>query len=216
MGSPDNEPLSFLTHACAWGASLLACALLIGEGIARGGISLVTFPLFGVTLFLLYGASSLYHYVGKSHPWKKVLQIFDHVMIFILIAGTYTPIVFAVLQGWVKWTLFGVVWGIALVGILGKSIPWVRVRVHHSIFVVLYACAGWLALFAVVPVVTTLQSTGTALLFTGGGLYTLGIIFFALDTVVPRTRWFGMHEIWHLFVIAGSACHFVLIYRFLP
>jgi hemolysin III len=136
-------------------------------------------------------------------------------MIFLLIAGTYTPIMLVALSGWIGWTLMGIVWSIALAGIIGKAIEDLRELIPHWIFVVLYALSGWIALFAIVPLIEVFSGPAIALLFTGGGLYTVGIVFFALDRVVPRNKWIGMHEVWHLFVLGGSACHFVLVYKYL-
>ncbi|MFA6095514.1 MAG: hemolysin III family protein [Candidatus Paceibacterota bacterium] len=212
----DNEPTSFLTHFLGFLFSITALALLVVSSSAYGtALHVVGFTIFGVSLVLLYGSSSIYHLVPKESAWKGRLQIVDHSMIFILIAGTYTPIALITLSGPWGWSLFGVVWGITLLGIIGKAIEDLRRRVPHWIFVALYGITGWIAIAAIVPLVHAFSRPALALLFTGGGLYTIGIAFFALDHVVPRTKWLGMHEVWHLFVLAGSACHFALIYRYL-
>lgn len=212
----DHEPLSFLTHFLGLIFAIIALILLVVRASLYGTVSsVVGFSIFGASLVALYGASSLYHLIPKESVWKSRLQIVDHSMIFLLIAGTYTPIMLITLSGWIGWTLFGVVWGIALIGILAKAVEDLRERIPHWIFVVLYALSGWIALFAIVPLVKILSGPATALLFTGGGLYTIGIVFFALDRVVPRSKWLGMHEIWHLFVLGGSACHFALVYGYL-
>jgi hemolysin III len=213
----DNEPMSFLTHFIGGLFAIAGLVLLIVEAADRGTAwHVVSFSIFGAALVLLYLASSLYHVVPKDSPWKKRLQVLDHSMIFLLIAGTYTPISLVALRGPWGWSIFGAVWGLALFGIVAKAIEDLRHRVPHWIFVVTYAVMGWMAIVAIVPLVHVLSGGALALLFTGGGLYTIGILFFALDTLVARTsRWWGFHELWHLFVIGGSACHFCLIYLYL-
>lgn len=212
----DNEPMSFLTHCLGFLFSIAGLVLLV-VGAAEYGTAwhVVSFSVFGACLVMLYYASSVYHLVPKSSHWKPRLQAVDHISIFLLIAGTYTPIALIALRGGWGWSLFGVVWGVALLGIIGKSIETLRSRVPHSIFVFLYGLTGWIAIVAIVPLVEVFSGGALALLFCGGGLYTIGIIFFALDSVVPRTKWLGMHEVWHLFVLAGSVCHYVLIYKYL-
>lgn len=213
----NNEPTSFLTHFVGALFAVAALVLLVIKAAVYGtAIHVVSFTVFGSALVLLYLASSVYHLVPKESAWKSRLQIVDHSMIFVLIAGTYTPITLIALNGAWGWSLFGVVWGLALAGLLIKWIAPLRRSVPHWIVVVIYAVMGWIALVAIVPVVETLSAGALALLFSGGAAYTLGIIFFALDEIVERaSRWYGHHEIWHLFVIAGSACHFALVYVYL-
>ncbi len=213
----NNEPTSFLTHFIGALFAIAALVLLIVRSVQIGSAwHIVSFSIFGSALTLLYLASSVYHIVPKESPWKPRLQIVDHSMIFLLIAGTYTPIALTALRGGWGWSLFGVVWGLAAIGITIKAIGPLRRRVPHSIIVTIYAIMGWIALIAIVPLVQKLSGGALALLFSGGAAYTLGIIFFALDTMVERkSKWYGHHEIWHLFVIAGSTCHFCLIYIYL-
>lgn len=217
MFSADNEPTSFLTHFIGGLFAIAGLVLLIVEA-AKSGTAwhVVTFSIFGSALVFLYLASSLYHIVPKQSRWKTPLQTLDHSMIFLLIAGTYTPITLIALRGGWGWSLFGVVWGIALLGIVVKWIGPLRRRVPHWVFVVAYALAGWIALIAIAPLTKALSGAPLALLFAGGTAYTVGIIFFAVDTLVQRTsKWWGFHELWHLFVLTGSVCHFWLIYRYL-
>jgi hemolysin III len=213
----DNEPMSFLTHLVGGLFAVAGLVLLIVEAVGRGTAwHVVSFSIFGSALVLLYLASSLYHVVPKDSPWKKRLQVLDHSMIFLLIAGTYTPISLVALRGAWGWSIFGAVWGLALFGIVCKAVEDLRHRVPHWIFVVTYAVMGWMAIVAIVPLAQILSGGALALLFTGGGLYTIGILFFALDTLTTRkSRWWGFHELWHLFVLGGSACHFCLIYLYL-
>ncbi len=213
----NNEPMSFLTHFIGALFSIAGLVILIVSASLYGTAwHVVAFSIFGTALVLLYLASSIYHIVPKDSPWKARLQVVDHSMIFLLIAGTYTPIALIPLRGGWGWSLFGVVWGIAILGIIFKTIEDLRRRVPHWIFVVLYGLTGWIALIAIVPLAHSLSGPGLALLFAGGAAYTIGILFFALDTLVKRrSAWYGYHELWHLFVIAGSVCHFWLIYKYI-
>ena len=213
----NNEPTSFLTHFIGALFAVAALVLLIIKSSHTGSSwHVVSFSVFGSALVLLYLASSVYHIVPKESIWKSRLQVVDHSMIFLLIAGTYTPIALTALRGGWGWSLFGVVWGLAIAGISIKVIGPLRRSVPHALIVAIYAVMGWIAIVAIVPLVNLLSGGALALLFSGGAAYTLGIIFFALDTMVERkSKWYGHHEIWHLFVIAGSVCHFCLIYMYL-
>jgi hemolysin III len=153
-------------------------------------------------MMLLYLASCMYHAFPASKV-KRLFQIFDHAAIFLLIAGTYTPFTLTILQGAWGWTLFGVVWGLAILGVVLKSI---RTGKTGKLSLALYVGMGWLALVAIEPLVTNMPAVGLWWLLAGGLMYTAGVIFFWLD---HRIR-YG-HFIWHLFVLAGTACHVVAI-----
>lgn len=161
----------------------------------------VSMAIYGVTLVALYSASTVYHSVrGRA---KAIMQKVDHFSIYLLIAGSYTPFCLVTLRGPWGWTLFGVVWGLAVIGILQEIKPRSEARVMS---IVIYAVMGWIVLVAVKPLIAALGTAGFAWLAAGGALYTIGIIFFAYDT-----RFRHWHGIWHLFVIAGSLLHFVAI-----
>lgn len=217
MSTWNNEPGSFVTHFIGALFAIAGLVLMIMRASMLGTAShVVGASIFGATLVLLYITSSVYHVISKDSPWKYRFQVLDHVMIFLLIAGTYTPITLITLNGPWGWSLFGTVWGLALLGVACKSVPYLRKHIPHSLVVIIYAIMGWSAVVAIVPLVSTLSGGALALLFSGGAAYTIGIIFFALDTVVERkSLWYGHHELWHLFVIAGSVCHFCLIYIYL-
>jgi hemolysin III len=150
---------------------------------------------------VLYSASTVYHSVrGRK---KAIMQKVDHFSIYLLIAGSYTPFCLVTLRGPWGWTLFGIVWGLALIGILQEIKPRSEARI---LSIVIYAVMGWIVLVAVKPLLAALGTAGFAWLASGGVLYTVGIIFFALE---DRLR--HAHGIWHLFVIAGSLLHFVAI-----
>jgi hemolysin III len=217
MFKADNEPASFLTHFIGALFAVAGLVLLIIDAVKHGNATaIVSYSIFGSALVALYLVSSLYHIIPKESRGKKWLQILDHSMIFLLIAGTYTPITLVGLGGAWGWSLFGIVWGIAVFGISAKWIGPLRRGMPHWIFVVSYAVMGWIALIAIVPMWRQFSGNELKLLFAGGAACTIGIAFFAIDTMVERkTKWWGWHEIWHLFVIAGSVFHFILIYKYL-
>lgn len=162
---------------------------------------IVSVAIYGATLVLLYSVSTSYHSVRGSA--KTILQKLDHLSIYLLIAGSYTPFCLVTLRGAWGWSLFGVVWGLAVVGMLQEIKPRSEARV---LSIVIYALMGWIVLVAVQPLLAALGTAGFIWLAGGGVLYTVGIIFFVFDD-----RFRHWHGIWHLFVIAGSLLHFVAI-----
>ena len=162
----------------------------------------VSFSIYGAMLLALYGVSTAYHSVRRGHI-KAVLQKLDHCSIYLLIAGSYTPFALVSLRGAWGWSLLGVVWGLALLGI-AQEIWWARGARVSSL--VIYVLMGWLALVAVVPLWQALTPAGFAWLAAGGACYTLGIAFYATDHRVQHG-----HGWWHLFVLGGSSCHFVTV-----
>jgi hemolysin III len=163
---------------------------------------IVSTAIYGVTLLLLYSVSTVYHSVrGRA---KVIMQKVDHLSIYLLIAGSYTPFCLVTLRGPWGWTLFGIVWGLAVIGMLQEIKPRSEARVMS---IVIYAVMGWIVLVAVKPLIAALGTAGFTWLAAGGVLYTVGIIFFAFDN-----RFRHWHGIWHLFVIAGSLLHFVAIF----
>lgn len=201
----ENEPGSALTHLVGALLAIAALVLLVVFSSLHGTPSqVVGFSLFGTFLVLLYVASTLYHFLPQGKA-KRVFKRIDHVLIYALIAGTYTPICLVILPpGW-GWTLFGIVWGLALVGILIKAFG---IMLHPVANVLFYLVIGWIALIAVVPLTTYLPVPALWLLLLGGLFYSFGTIFFGLEAKYPRQkRWWGHHETFHLFVLAGSAMH---------
>ena len=211
--SPHNEPMSSLTHLIAVGLSIAGLVLLVVYGALNGRAShVVGFSIYGASLILLYLSSTLYHYFSIHGRAKRVFKRIDHAMIHVLIAGTYTPIALTFPRpGW-GWSLFGVIWGLALIGFLIKI--W-GLAVKEWISVLLYLVMGWIIVIVFSPVLTSLPRDGMIWLVGGGFLYTLGTVFYALEKVVPRTKWFGMHEVFHLLVMAGSFSHFWFMFRYL-
>ena len=197
-----GEKLNAWTHLVG---ALLATAgsiwLLVMASLDGSPQKIVSVAIYGVTLVLLYSVSTVYHSVrGRS---KVIMQKFDHLSIYLLIAGSYTPFCLVTLHGPWGWSLFGIVWGMAVIGMLQEIKPRSEARI---LSIVIYAVMGWIVLVAVKPLLAALGTAGFIWLATGGVLYTVGIIFFALD---HRLR--HAHGIWHLFVIGGSLLHFVAI-----
>ncbi len=162
---------------------------------------IVTYPLFGLTMILLYIASTLYH--GHTNPQRKArLKVLDHISIFYLIAGSYTPVTLVSMRGNWGWTLFAVVWGVALAGTVFKFLFTGRFPVIST---ALYIAMGWIAAAAVVPLIQSVSGQTFAWLLAGGLSYTGGVVFYAWRRLPFN------HAIWHLFVISGSACHLVAV-----
>lgn len=202
-----DEPTNAITHLVGAGLAVAALVILVVQAALRKDAwHVVGFAVFGSALILLYIASTLYHsFRGRV---KRVFLRIDHAMIYVLIAGTYTPLCLTVLRGAWGWSLFGIIWGCALLGVAIKAFG---LGTMSHISTILYIVMGWLAAVAIVPIRAALSSAGLFWLVLGGVLYTVGALFFALDRYTPRTRWFGMHEVFHLFVIGGSLSHFFLM-----
>lgn len=186
--------------------AVLACVgviwMLVLASLDGNVWKIVSTAIYGVTLLLLYSVSTVYHSVrGRA---KVIMQKIDHLSIYLLIAGSYTPFCLVTLRGPWGWTLFGIVWGLAVIGMLQEIKPRSEARVMS---IVIYAVMGWIVLVAVKPLMAALGTAGFTWLAAGGVLYTVGIIFFAFDN-----RFRHWHGIWHLFVIAGSLLHFVAIF----
>lgn len=210
--SLNNEPLSAITHLIAAVLSVAALVLMIVFAALYGRAShVVGVSIFGVSMITLYTMSTIYHFFAKSHRAKTVLQRLDHGMIYFLIAGTYTPLCLTLpARAW-GWSMFGIIWALAITGFVLKI---VGVQLSRWILLLGYLLMGWLIVIAFQPLQNWLPAEGLWWLIGGGIFYSLGTIFFILDSHLPRSRWFGMHEIFHLFVIAGSFCHFWLMLRY--
>jgi len=197
-----EELLNALTHGLGVILSIGAGAVLITLAVIYAGArEVVSVSVFVASLTLLYTASTLYH--SARHPvWKARLKVLDHCAIFLLIAGTYTPFTIAALRGGWGWSLFGVVWGLAVVGIVFKVFFTGR---FHALSTATYVGMGWLVVIALAPLSQVLTATAMAWLVLGGVLYTAGTLFYHVERI-PYS-----HAIWHLFVLAGSVCHFVAV-----
>ncbi|HCM90133.1 MULTISPECIES: hemolysin III family protein [Vagococcus] len=200
-----NEVFNAITHGIGTGLSIAGLVLLIIKGAQMGSpIRIVSYSIFGASMILLFLFSTLFHSLIFTKA-KKVFQVFDHSSIYLLIAGSYTPFCLVTIQGWLGWTLFGIVWSIAIAGIVFKSL-WLQKRGKTD--VVLYIIMGWICLIAIKPLYIGLGSTGFLLLFLGGVSYTVGAIFYSMKNVK------FMHVVWHLFVMLGAIFIYFSIYLF--
>ena len=197
-----GERLNAWTHLVGTMLSISGASVLITLAAMMGDPwKIVSVSIFGATLILLYSASTLYHSLrGRA---KAILRKLDHLSIYLLIAGTYTPFCLVTLRGVWGWTLFGIVWGLALIGMLQEIRPRSEARI---LSLVIYAVMGWVIVIATGPLLDHLEATGLVLLAAGGLLYTGGIVFYAFDD-----RFRHWHGIWHLFVIGGSLLHYLTI-----
>ena len=197
-----GERLNAWTHLVGTMLSISGASVLITLAALMGDPwKIVSVSIFGATLILLYSASTLYHSLrGRA---KTILRKLVHLSIYLLIAGTYTPFCLVTLRGVWGWTLFGIVWGLALIGMLQEIRPRSEARI---LSLVIYAVMGWVIVIATGPLLDHLEATGLVLLAAGGLLYTGGIVFYAFDD-----RFRHWHGIWHLFVIGGSLLHYLTI-----
>lgn len=199
-----GEKFNAWTHLAGGVLALIGTVWLLILAAMDGDLTkIVSVAIYGFTLVLLYSTSTLYHSVrGRA---KSIMQKLDHLSIYLLIAGSYTPFCLVTLRGSWGWWLFGIVWSLAVIGMLQEIKPRSEARV---LSIVIYAVMGWIVLVAVKPLLAALGTAGFSWLVAGGVFYTVGIIFYAYDQ-----RFRHWHGIWHLFVMAGSLLHFVAILR---
>ncbi|MBU3196070.1 PAQR family membrane homeostasis protein TrhA [Clostridium algidicarnis] len=214
MDKKFRDPISGFTHLFGAIASLVALIAMIIK-YARIGYSsklvLVSSIIFGVSLIFLYTASSVYHLVIASDGVTKVLRKLDHSMIFVLIAGTYTPICLIALQGYWRWGVFISIWSLAILGVLLKIFWFNSPRMLSTAF---YIFMGWILVAALRPLSKVLPTAAFVWLFVGGVFYTVGGIIYALKA--PNiSKKFGFHELFHIFVLLGSFSHFILVYNYI-
>jgi hemolysin III len=204
--SVEEERANWISHAVASLLSVVALVLLIIYSVRYGDSwYTVSFSIYGTSLIVLYVTSSIYHGVANSRL-KKIFEKLDHSSIYILIAGSYTPFCLTVFRGKMGWTIFGIQWGLAVIGIIFKCL-WIDRYIVASTFV--YVLMGWFIVFFVKPLYAYIGLNGMSLLVAGGLSYTLGLIFFGL----PLFKYH--HTVWHLFVVAGSLFHFLSILLYL-
>jgi hemolysin III len=201
-----REPVNGLSHLL--GLVLAAAGTLFLLGAARRPEQLTAFSIYGSTLILLYAASTLYHSLPLPERPLRALRTVDHIAIYFLIAGTYTPIALLTLNSRLGWTLLGIVWLIAAAGIPFK-LYFLDAPVWLS--TATYLVMGYLALVAVIPLVRAVSVSGVLWLVAGGFAYTVGAVIYSRQRPNPFPGWFGHHEIWHLLVLVGSACHFAFM-----
>ncbi|MBP2677310.1 MAG: channel protein, hemolysin family [Deltaproteobacteria bacterium] len=203
--SPGEETANSVSHAVGLAAALAAAPVLVLSAVRDGGAARIAgASVFAAAMVLLYLTSTLYHALPMNRA-KRVFQVLDHAAIFLMIAGTYTPFTLGVLRGTWGWTLFGLIWALALAGVVLTAAGGVR---YPKLTTSLYLGMGWLILVAVKPLWLRMPSEGLFWLLAGGIAYTVGVVFYA----AKRVRY--CHFVWHLFVIAGTTCHFIAVLRF--
>ena len=202
--SHREEVASLVTHAVGVVLSIVGLATML---MLSGGepLKLISAVVFGVSLILLYTSSTLYHFFTAPR-WKALFQSLDHACIYLLIAGSYTPITLITLRGVTGWWLFGTVWVLAIIGVLIKTLR--KGKKDHWLSTTLYLAMGWLILFAMGPLTRNLPMAGVWWLVAGGFTYSFGIVFYAWRRLPFN------HAIWHLFVLGGSACHVIAVCEF--
>lgn len=209
-----REPGSAITHFIGMMLAVFASIpLLVKAGMTSGIRCLVAMGIFMFSMILLYGASTMYHSVNVSDKILKVFRKVDHMMIFVLIAGSYTPVCLIVLNGRIGYIMLAVVWGIAIIGIFMKAV-WITCPKWFSS--VIYIAMGWVCVAAFGPLLQKLPMQAFLWLLFGGVIYTIGGVIYALKLPIfnQNHKYFGSHEIFHLFVMAGSICHFIFMYQY--
>ncbi len=204
--SIGEEIANAITHGIGALLAIAALVILIVKAAQEGDARhVVSFSVFGSSMVILYISSTLYHALVGVRT-KKVFRKFDHMSIFLLIAGTYTPFCLAALKGWIGWTIFGVIWGLAVIGIVLKALFTGKMEMLSTIA---YVLMGWVILFAIKPLYDSVSGLCFTYLVLGGVSYTLGTFFFIKD----KRPYF--HSIWHLFVLGGSVMHFFAVMNIL-
>lgn len=202
LGEDLANAISHGIGACLSVAALVLCVVQAARHGTAAGV--VGASIYGATLIVLYTMSTLYHAITNQSA-RKVFRVFDHVSIYLLIAGTYTPITLVTIRGAMGWVIFGVVWGMAILGIVLNS---VSIEKFKKFSIVSYIMIGWAVVIGMRQVIENMPKNGLVFLVIGGVLYTVGIIFYALKKVKY------MHSVWHLFVLAGSIMHFLCVYLY--
>jgi hemolysin III len=207
-----RDPGSAITHFIGMILAILAAIPLLAKAdIQAGGLTLAAMAIFMGSMILLYGASTLYHSVKVSACVLRIFRKIDHMMIFVLIAGSYTPICLIVLGGRQGYSLLALVWGIAAAGILIKAF-WITCPKWFSSGI--YIAMGWVCVLVFGQLLRTLPPGAFAWLLAGGVVYTIGGVIYALKLPIfnGKHKYFGSHEIFHIFVMGGSICHFIFMY----
>jgi len=208
-----REPVNAISHGAAAVGAVVALTLMVVFAALKAEVwHVVSFSIFGATLILMYTASFLYHGLKLSEKTLAVFRQVDHIMIFMVIAGSYTPLCLVPLRGPWGWGLFGTVWGIAVAGVFLKIF---FMGAPRWISTCIYLAMGWLCVIAIYPLVTTLAPMALFWLALGGVFYSVGAIIYAMKQPNLLSGVLGFHEIWHCFVILGSASHFWLSFKYL-
>ncbi len=208
-----REPVNALSHMAGSLASIAGLTLMVVMAAVKADAwHVVSFAIFGTTLVFMYTASFLYHGLQLSAKTLAIFRRIDHIMIFMVIAGSYTPLCLVPLRGPWGWSLFGIIWGFAAVGIVLKLF-WMNIP--RWISTLIYLGMGWLCMVAIYPLVQILEPAPLLWLALGGLFYSLGALVYVFKKPDPFPKVFGFHEIWHICVLLGSACHFWLVFGYL-
>ena len=213
-----KDPVSGFSHLIGAILSIAGLVLLIifAAKFGEGAWDVVSFTIFGTGLLLLYTFSSLYHLLNVGETATRVFRKFDHIMIYILIASSYTPICLGPLRGAWGWSIFGVVWGLAIIGIILTAV-WINAP--RWLTTIIYLAMGWAVIIAVYPLITIFRNLNALSslwwLLAGGIFYTIGAVIYGLKWPPLKNKYFGFHEIFHIFVMLGSLCHFWFIFHYL-
>ena len=200
-----EEQFNVISHAIGLVLSIIALIFLVVYSVKYGTAThVVSFSIYGTSLIVLYSASTFYHY-SRSPKLRSRLNIFDHAAIYVLIAGTYTPFTLLVLKGWVGWTIFGVSWGLALIGIVLKLFYTGK---YDKISTIAYVLMGWLIIIAIKPLIDNFSTNGLMWILFGGIFYTVGALLFMMHSLKYN------HAIFHIFVLLGSFCHFMAVFYY--
>ena len=208
------RPWSAVTHGVGAALAVIGtAALLTGTVMAGGDVwKLVSFAVYGLSMIGLYTASTLYHCINTTVRGRIALRKLDHTSIYFLIAGSYTPVCLIALRGGWGWSIFGVIWALAIAGLF-MSLTWINCP--RALTSTIYIAMGWLAVVALYPLWQALGLRGVAWLLAGGVLYTVGGVLYALKWPGRDNPRFGCHEVFHVFIVLGSVAHFVMLYRVL-
>ena len=205
------RPGSALTHAVGIVLALLALAVLLHITIHRGAVTVTAVSIYAVSMLCLYTASTVYHSLNTGIRGRLLLRKLDHLMIYFLIAGTYTPVCLISLSGMLSGrVMLIVIWTMAL---LGSAFTLFWIKMPRVLTSAIYLVMGWTAIFAIYPLHSVMTSICFAMLLIGGALYSIGGILYALKWPGRHNRYFGCHEIFHVFIVLGSICHFIMIYQ---
>lgn len=208
-----KDPFSGFSHLAGALLSIAGLCLLIHYALNNGTVwHIVSFSIFGASLILLYTASSIYHLLVVSEKSTRILRKIDHMMIYVLIAGTYTPVCLIPLRGGWGWSLLISIWGIAMVGIILKVLWFNAPRWLYTLF---YLLMGWLIVIAFIPLVRTMPIAAMLWLIAGGLLYTVGAIIYGTKWPKLKSKVFGFHDVFHIFILYGSFCHFWMMFRYI-
>ncbi len=212
MSIKVKDPVSGFSHLFGAVLSAVGLVFLVRYAVTDGTVwHIVSFSIFGASLILLYTASSIYHLLVVSEKSSLILRKIDHMMIYVLIAGTYTPVCLIPLRGSWGWSILISIWGIAMTGIVLKLLWFNAPRWLYTLF---YLIMGWLIVIAFVPLLRTMPPAAIWWLVAGGLLYTIGAVIYGTKWPRLKSKVFGFHEVFHLFVLYGSFCHFWMMFKY--